>query len=105
EVRADESQLSRSSCALTRLGAPAMGSASGGGVAVDEDAAELGMVQVAHLVLQLVQQLAGARVHDRLEAELMGANVLREQAPVLEKRVRPREIGDVDRHVVAIVRP
>src|SRR6185503_15285803 len=61
------------------------------------------MREASYLVLDLEQGRAGIQIADRLEPVLMPVAFLGDEAALLEKAMRSREVGDVNGDVVAIV--
>src|SRR5687768_10913190 len=90
--------------AAERFLAGDVGDIADGRVAVDERARVERVAHAAHLVLDLEQRPRVARIDDMLEAPFVLAGLRGDQAALQQPLVRRREIGDVDRQVVAVVR-
>src|SRR5919201_2728234 len=74
------------------------------GVAIHERPRVHRVRERAHLVLDLVEELAGLRIDDLLEAILVGVRLLADDAALVELGMRAAEVGDVDGDVIAVVR-
>src|SRR5947208_5142218 len=74
------------------------------GIAVHERPRVHRMRERAHLVLDLVEELAGLRIDDLLEAVLVRVRLLADDAALVEPGVRAAEVGDIDGDVITVVR-
>src|SRR5262249_35249205 len=61
------------------------------------------MKQAPHLMFDLAERLPRLRMYDGLKPVLMSITFLCDESMFVQKRMRPREIGDVDRNVMTII--